>query len=111
MTYILVTSADSKREMLEKNDGGREVELKEYLDNLEQVSLVDVNHQPICTYNEPQIVFSFLCIFFMYILRYKLAQNYSMTSQRFCEFGFPSRCNMYPLKIMKKASFSRNVEQ
>ena len=47
MTYILVTSADSKREMLEKNDGGREVELKEYLDNLEQVSLVDVNHQPI----------------------------------------------------------------
>ena len=62
MTYILVTSADSKREMLEKNDGGREVELKEYLDNLEQVRIVDVNHQPICTYNEPQIGFS-LCIF------------------------------------------------
>ena len=31
----------------------------------------------------------FTWLFVVYILKEKLAQNHTMTSQKFCEFGFP----------------------
>ena len=35
---------------------------------------------------------TFTWLFVVYILKEKLAQNHSMTSLKFCEFGFPLIC-------------------